>query len=158
MMAMQAAQQAALATNSNAASRRSDGCVQVPRRLLSGRLPLMLVVQLIYFVGMAEVSLQPTSAVGAPRRGQRRRVRNLLKLFVLGICLFIGFFIVAIVFGIIAAILIGALMMASPTLLFVVGGLVYLAILVVIYPLMFSSNYLVWKDMLGDTSPPSLTL
>jgi hypothetical protein len=157
VMAMQAAQKAAMATGSP---------VPPPDMAVLGSIMLMYVVGipvfalllLVYFVGIAEIALGQASPVAALTEAAGGVLRNLIKLLVFGFCLTVGivilFFIVALVLGIAGAVV----MMMSPVLGMIALFVVYLVMIVVVYPLMFSSNYLVWKDMLGDTSPPALTL
>ena len=119
-------------------------------------MPLLFLLQFVYMVGLAEVSLRPTGPVQALLGALQAVLRNAFKLLLLMICLgmvagFVGA-IVAIVFAVLAAVL----AMLSPVLMAVVVGVVYIALLLVIYPLMFAGNYYAWKDLLGEgVAPPA---
>jgi len=121
-------------------------------------LPVFAILQLIYFVGMAEVSVSHTSPVAALTEAAGGVLRNLLKLILFGFCLAMAAGVLMMILMVIVGLVFGVLMMLSPVLGAIVGVVMYVLLLVVLYPVMFTSNYLVWKDMLGDTSPPSLTL
>jgi hypothetical protein len=157
LLALSAAQQLALASHT--------APPQPDMALIGGMLlmyvialPTFAVLQLIYFVGMSEVAVQQTSPVAALGEAAGGVLRNLVKLLVFGFCLAMGAFIVMMIVMVVLVLVIGLVGFLSPVVAAIFGALVYLAFLLVMYPLMFASNYLVWKDMLGDTSPPALTL
>jgi hypothetical protein len=112
-------------------------------------LPTMFVLQFIYMVGLAEVSLRPTSAPAAFGEAAGGVLRNLVKLLVFMFCIFMLAGVLIGVLALVVGLLAAVLAFVSKALLFVVIGLFYLALLLVMYPLMFAGNYYVWKDMLG---------
>jgi hypothetical protein len=152
LVAMQAAQQAALATG---------GQPPPPSPALLGQifliymlaLPTLLVLQFIYMVAFAEVSLRPTPVLAALGEATQGVLRNLLKLLLLMFCVgmiaMFAMFLVALVLGVIAAVL----MLVSKVLGLIAIGLLYMAFALLLYPVMFAGNYYVWKDMLGGDEP-----
>ena len=155
LMAMQAAQDAALATGSPPPP---------PDMALLGKvllmyvvaLPLLVVLQLIYMAGLAEVSLRPTSAPGAFAEAAGGVLRNLLKLLLFLFCLWMGLSMVLLVVVLVVGVVIAGLMLLSPVAGMVVAGIAYVALLTFVYPLMFAGHYYLWKDMLGGEEPPAL--
>ena len=117
-------------------------------------LPTMMLLQFVYMVGLAEVSLRPTPALRAFLDAWQAVLRNALKLLLLVFCLFVGFGAVIGIFAVVIALLAVALSLISPVLTGVVIALLYVAVLLVVYPLMFAGNYYAWKDLLGDGGAP----
>jgi hypothetical protein len=120
-------------------------------------MPLMFLLQFVYMVGLAEISLRSTGPVQAFIGALVAVSRNVLKLLLLMLCvgmvagMVVG--IVAIVFVVLAAVL----ALLSPVLMAVVVGVLYIALLLAVYPLMFTGNYYAWKDLLGEggSAPPA---
>jgi hypothetical protein len=117
-------------------------------------MPLLFLLQFVYMVGLAEVALRSTGPVQAFLGALQAVGRNAFKLLLLMLCLFMGF---GAVFGIVAvvfAILAAVLALISPVLMAAAIALLYLVLLLVVYPLMFAGNYYAWRDLLGDGVPP----
>ena len=113
-------------------------------------LPLMFLLQFVYMVGMAEIALSPTGPLQAFAGALQAVVRNALKLLLLLLCLGMVAGVVGAVVAIVLAILAAVLAMLSPVLMAVAIGVIYIALLLVVYPLMFAGNYYAWKDLLGE--------
>lgn len=149
LVAMQAAQNAALL---------SGQTPPTPDMSVIGRillmyvfvLPVMLLLQFVYMLGLAEVSLRPTPVLVAFKDAFAGVLRNSLKLllfmFVLGMVVGVVFSIIVLVLVLVVA----ALGMISKSLAAVAIVLMYIPILLVMYPLMFAGHYMVWKSMLGS--------
>ena len=148
IIAMNAAQQAALATGAEppAPSMAVLGQIFLMYVVL---LPTMFVLQFIYMVGLAEVALRPTSGVQAFAEAAGGVLRNLVKLLVLMFCVGMLAGVAIMLVAVVVALLAVGLAFISPVLMGIVVGLLYLALILVIYPLMFAGHYFVWKDMLG---------
>ena len=148
IVAMQAAQQAALATGA-APPPPSMAVLGQVFLMYTVLLPTLFVLQFIYMVGLAEVALRPTSGTEAFAEAAGGVLRNLVKLlllmFVVGMLSGIVVMILAVVVGLLAF----ALSFVSQVLMAAVVAICYLALILAIYPLMFAGNYFVWKDMLG---------
>jgi hypothetical protein len=118
-------------------------------------MPVLFVLQFVYMVGIAEVSLRPTGPVQAFLGAMQAVLRNAFKLLLLMICLgMVAGFVGAIVVFVLA-LLAAVLALLSPVLMGLAIGLVYIALLLVVYPLMFAGNYYAWKDLLGEGTAES---
>ena len=119
-------------------------------------LGVAMLLQFVYMVGLAEISLRPTPIIEALTLAMVGVFKNLLKLIVFLIGLFMGasvvIFVIALVLGIVAVLL----SLISPILGMLVTLLIYIPVLLCMYPLMFAGHYFVWKSILdGDASAPS---
>jgi len=117
-------------------------------------LPLLFLLQFVYMIGLAEVALRSTGPVQAFLGALQAVGRNAFKLLLLMLCLTMGF---GAVFGVVAvvfAILAAVLALVSPVLMGAAIALLYVVLLLVVYPLMFAGNYYAWRDLLGDGVPP----
>lgn len=115
----------------------------------------VMVLQLVYMVGFAEVALQPTDALPALHASAGAVLHNMLKLIVFAFCLFI---VAGVIFGVIGTVLVllaVALAMLHPALGVVAALALYVPVFLCMYPLMFAGNYFAWKSMLGRESPPA---
>lgn len=109
-----------------------------------------MVLQLVYLLGYAEISLRETPALQALGLAFSSVGRNALKLLLF---LFFASSIFGIVFMIIAVVL--ALVVIGLNFIHValaVAAMVvfYVALLLLIYPLMFAGSYFFWKSALGE--------
>jgi hypothetical protein len=112
------------------------------------------VLQVAYGIGVAEVALRAGSPLGALRLGLGATLRNLGKLVVMLFVLVVGFGIAWFALVLVVVVLVVVLSLVSHVLAAVVAGLVYLGLLACVYPLMFSGQYLAWKDMVGGEDAP----
>jgi hypothetical protein len=113
----------------------------------------MLLMQFIYMLGFAEVALRPTSALAALRLAIAGVLRNVFKLALLLIVVFIGAMVVLMIFAVLLALVMVVLSLMSPVLGAIVVFALYVPLILVMYPLMFGGHYFVWKDILGDAQP-----
>jgi hypothetical protein len=120
-------------------------------------LPLMFLLQFVYMVGLAEVSLRSTPVLVAFKDSCVAVARNSLKLLLFMLALMFVGGVLAFVVGLVLALLIAATAFISQTASIVLLVALYIPILLVIYPLMFAGHYVVWKSMLGDepSMPPA---
>ena len=117
-------------------------------------LPTMMLLQFVYMVGLAEVSLRPTPALQAFLGSLQAVGRNALKLLLFVFCLYLGFGAVLTVVVLLLVLLGVVLALVSPVLMGIVMALFYVLLLLVLYPLMFSGNYHAWRDLLGGGAAP----
>lgn len=117
-------------------------------------LAIIMVAQFAYMVAFAEVSLTPRSPVEAMRNAFAGVGRNALKLLLFMICVGIIAMLAMLVVGLVLALVIAALSMLGKAVMFVGILLIYIPFVLLLYPIMFASTYLVWKSMLGDSAPP----
>ena len=107
-------------------------------------------LQMVTLLALAEVAARPTSAWSALVLATRAIARNFFKLVLFGFCASMLFWAILMIV-ILPLVLLGvALAFISPVLSAVVIVIGYLALLALIYPLMFISQYLMWKGMLTD--------
>ena len=111
-----------------------------------------MLLQFVYLVGFAEVSLRKTPALEAMRLAMLATLKNALKLLLFAFVTFsaIGaiFFVVILVLVLLGAVL----ALINPALAAIVAIAFYIPFLLCIYPLMFVGGYFAWKDMLNDGS------
>ena len=120
----------------------------------AGMFLVLIPLQFVYMLGFAEVSLRATGAIEALRLGAVGMVRNLLQLFVfaVGAIMVLGVVFVCIV--LVLALLVWLLSLVSSMLAVVAIIVLYFAVLLCLYPLMFAGHYFAWKSVLGDDSVP----
>jgi hypothetical protein len=113
-----------------------------------------LLAQLVSFVALGEIAARPTPPLAALLLATRAVWRNLLKLIVFGIVLYVAMNVVMMIV-IIPMVLVGiGLAFINPILAGVVIGVLYLALIVAMYPVMFVFAYLLWKGLLAGNTPP----
>lgn len=118
---------------------------------------VMCALQVVYLAMFSEIALRPTPVVAALLGALHGVGRNLLKLMLFGLCLILIAFVSVLLFGLVVALVLFVASLLGKVLAFVLAGVLYLALLLLIYPLMFASGYLAWKSLLGDaTEPPAL--
>lgn len=114
---------------------------------------VMMFLQPVSLMAFAEVALRPTAPVAAIVLAARAVLRNVFKLilmwFLASSLLGVAMMVVIIPLALIA----GGLAFISPALAIVVGGIVYLALIAGMYPLMFVYLYAMWKGLLADALP-----
>lgn len=117
-----------------------------------------LLVMGIYAVGFGQVTLAGRSPLAALKDGFVGSLKNLLPLLVMAISLAVACLLVALGFGILAAIaaLLGKLGGIWLTLLLLIP--LYAALVLVLYVVMFGVMYFMWRDICGgsDTSPQTV--
>lgn len=113
-------------------------------------LPVMVVLQFVYMLGFAEVSLRPTAPLTALRAAFGGVARNLGKLVLLLLVVGMGLSIVMMVVVLLLVLVMAVLSLVSPVLGAVAMLALYLPFVLLMYPLMFGGHYFMWKDMLGD--------
>jgi hypothetical protein len=154
LLATQAAQAAAMATGAQPPP-PSPAMIVKFLALEAVLIPVMIVLQFIYMVGFAEVSMRATPPIAALSLAAGGVFRNILKLvlflFCFGMVLSVGMMIVFLVFGLVAMLL----AFVSPVLAIVVIAIAYVVFLAFVYPMMFAMHYYMWKAMLGDEAPAS---
>lgn len=112
-----------------------------------------LLAQVVSFVALGEVAARPTPPLAALMLAARAVGRNVLKLFVFGLVLYMATSI-AMMIIIVPLVLVGiGLTFVSPILGAVVIGVMYLALIVAMYPVMFVFSYLLWKGLLAGGAP-----
>jgi hypothetical protein len=111
------------------------------------------VMQVAFGIGFAEIALRPTSPVQALGLAFGGTLRNLPKLLVLCFALLVAAVIAWLGVVLVMMVTLFVLMLASKALGFVVGGLLYVFVLLCVYPLMFGGQYVAWKGILDGDAP-----
>ena len=112
-----------------------------------------ILAQVVSFVALGEIAARPTPPLAALMLAARAVGRNVLKLFVFGIVLYAATSLVMTIV-IVPMVLIGVgLVFISPIVAGVVIGLLYLALIAAMYPVMFVFSYLLWKGLLAGGAP-----
>jgi len=110
-------------------------------------------LQFVYMVGFTEISLRPTSPMAAMKEAAIGVFKNALKLSLLFICVGTVFYIAMLIAAMILGLIVVALSFIHP----VIGGIaavaLFLPFFLCIYPLLFSGHYFMWNGILGGNIP-----
>ena len=118
-----------------------------------GFIGLALLLQFVYMLGFAEISLRPTTTVEALKLALAGVFRNALKLVVFLFCALTLFSIVLFIVALLLGLVIWLASLIHPALSILIALMFYLPFLLCMYPLMFAGSYFVWKSILaGETS------
>lgn len=101
----------------------------------------------VYAIGICQVALRRQSALAALRDGIAGAFKNVLPLVVLAICGLLLIFVMALVFGVVATILVLLGALVSTTVGLVLAIPVYLAMMVLLCAVMMGVNYAIWHDV-----------
>lgn len=114
-------------------------------------------LQLMFLLGFSQATLTESSAVDSLKYAIAGVMKNLLSL--IGFTLI--FLVVAIVAVLLIGLVIGLLLMLlgfiHQALAVTAGIILYAALLLIIYPVMFSFTYFLWKGILGKDEPAITT-
>jgi hypothetical protein len=119
-------------------------------------LAVAMLLNFVYMVGFAEISLRTTPVIETLQLAVIGVFRNLLKLIVFLIALFMGMSTVIFIFALILGVLAALLSLISPILGLLVALIIYVPFLLCIYPLMFAGHYFVWKSILDGSGPEAV--
>lgn len=106
-------------------------------------------LQFVYLVGFAEISLRDTSILDALKQATGGVARNSIKLILFLICFGLLALVVFMIIGVVVGLVIAALSMISASLSMAAMVILYIPFALLMYPLMFASHYFVWKSILG---------
>lgn len=106
-------------------------------------------LQFVYLIGFAEISLRDTTILEALKQAAGGVGRNAIKLvvFLIGFCLIAV--VAMVIVGLVVALLMFLVSLVSAKLAMAALIVLYVPILLLIYPLMFASHYFMWKSILG---------
>jgi len=110
-------------------------------------------LQLVYMVGFTEISLRPTSATAAMKSAVEAVLKNALKLLLVMICVGIVFYIAFFIISIVLVLIIGLVSFIHPVAGVIAAVALFLPLMLMLYPLMFSGHYFMWKGLLGASAP-----
>jgi hypothetical protein len=115
---------------------------------------VILVLQFVYMVAFADVSLRQSAPVAALRDAFAGVGRNSPKLLLFAVCIGIASIVVMVLVGLVVGLLFMALSMLGTAVMVIGMLLLYIPLLLLMYPIMFAGSYFVWKSILGDAAPP----
>ncbi|MEO8000976.1 MAG: hypothetical protein ABI644_03800 [Arenimonas sp.] len=114
---------------------------------------IAMFLQFVYMVGFTEISLRPTSALAAMKMAAEAVFKNALKLLLVLICVGIVFYIVFFIISIILVLIIGLVSLIHPVAGAIAAFALFLPLMLLLYPLIFSGHYFMWKSLLGSNAP-----
>lgn len=115
----------------------------------SGLILLGTVLQCMFMLGFTQAALTETNAIDSMKDGIAATLKNLGSLLLFMLATLLVAFASILVMGLIAGLLIAALSMLNSNIALAFGAVIYLLLILFIYPLMFSFQYLFWRDVLG---------
>jgi len=110
-------------------------------------------LQLVYMVGFTEISLRSTPVVTAMKMAAQAVLKNALKLILVIICVGIIFYIAFFIVSFLLMLIIGLATVIHPVAGAIVAFVLFLPLMLLMYPLIFSGHYFMWKGLLGGTAP-----
>jgi hypothetical protein len=117
-------------------------------------IPFLFGLSYIYMLAFAEISLRPTGVFEALKLAIFACFKNFFKLAFFTVAAGIVLYLVFLILIVVLVFFIALLSMMHVALGMVIGGFLYLVIVLLMYPLMFSGYYFVWKSMLGPQQNP----
>lgn len=116
----------------------------------AGILVLGVVLQSMFMLGFCQAALTESPAGDALKAGIAGTLKNLISILAFLLVFMAAVLAVAIVIGILAALAIGLLSFLSKTAAYAIGVVLYVLVILLIYPLLFSFQYYVWQGILGN--------
>lgn len=116
----------------------------------AGILVLGVVLQSMFMLGFCQAALTESRAGGALKAGIAGTLKNLISILAFLLVFMVAVLAVAIVIGILAALAIGLLSFLSKTVAYAIGIVLYVLVILLIYPLLFSFQYYLWQGILGN--------
>ena len=107
------------------------------------------VLQTAFMLGFCQAALTDTGAMDSVKDGFAATLKNLGSLLLFMLTMLLVVIVAALVIGLVAGLLIAALSMLNSSIALALGAVLYILLLLFIYPLMFSFQYLFWRDVLG---------
>ena len=114
-----------------------------------GLILLGTVLQCMFMLGFTQAALTQANAIDSVKDGIAATLKNLGSLLLFMLIMLVVVLAAALVMGLVAGLLIAALSMLNSNLALAIGAVIYLLLILFIYPLMFSFQYLFWRDVLG---------
>ncbi len=117
-----------------------------------GLVLLGTVLQCMFMLGFTQAALTEADAIDSLKDGFAATMKNLGNLLLFTLITLLAALVSIFVIALVAGLLIAALGMINSNLALAVGMAIYLLLILFIYPLMFSFQYLFWRDVLGGNS------
>ena len=114
-------------------------------------------LQQMILLGFTQATLSDNNALQSLKAGLSGVLKNLVNFIIFFLLTLIAFLIVAVLFGIVIGLAVGAIALLNNTTVSLIGFAIlfvlYIALILFIYPLMFSFNFFTWKGILGSAEP-----
>lgn len=109
----------------------------------------------LYAISLGQVALNRRNVFGALGDGLLGALKNLLPLLVLALCTLVAAIVAVIAFVILALLLVLLAKLAGAWLMLVVVVPLYIALLLVMFTIMFGVMHSQWRDVCGDDNEPN---
>lgn len=109
----------------------------------------------IYAISLGQVALRGRSVLGAIGDGFIGSLKNLLPLLVFALCLVVAWLLVALCVGVAIAVLALLGKVVGAWLTFVLVVPLYIALVLMMFVVMFGTMYQLWRDVCGDDATPT---
>ena len=116
----------------------------------AGIIVLGVVLQSMFMLGFCQAALTESGAGDALKAGIAGALKNLLSILAFLLVFMVAVLVTAVLIGVLAALAIGLLSFLSKTMAFAIGVVLYVLIILLIYPLLFSFQFYLWKGILGN--------
>ena len=113
------------------------------------------VLQSMFMLGFTQAALTDANAVDSLKAGIAGMLKNLPAFLAFMILALIGMILVIIAAVLVIVLAITLLSFVHQSLGFIMGAALYVVLILYIYPLMFSFQYLLWEGILGDEHSPN---
>ncbi len=113
------------------------------------------ILQSMFMLGFTQASLTDDSAIDSIKAGINGMLKNLPVFLAFMLLALVGMIIVLVIVALLAGLVIALLTFVHQSLGLIVGGILYLLLILFIYPLMFSFQYLFWEGILGNETTPN---
>lgn len=110
-------------------------------------------LQLIFLLGFSQVALTDSSAVDSLKNAIAGVLKNLLSMVAFTLIFLVVALVLGMLFGGLIVLLVVLLGYIHQALAVIAGIILYAALLLTIYPVMFSFIYYLWKGILGKDEP-----
>jgi hypothetical protein len=105
-------------------------------------------------IGVGQASLRDQPPLAALRDGITGSFKNALPLLVLAICGLVAFCVIAMAFGLFAAMLLLVAMLAGKLAAFILMVLLDIVLVILLYAFMMGVNHAMWRDVANDVALP----
>ena len=107
----------------------------------------------VYAIGFGQAALAGRGIGAAFADGVSGTIKNVLPIVVLAAIAFVGFMVLAVGFGLLAALVAVVASFVHPVLGMLLMVPLYFALVLVMYVVMFGVMYYMWRDVCGGDSP-----
>ncbi|MEP6898750.1 MAG: hypothetical protein ABI870_09485 [Rhodanobacter sp.] len=117
---------------------------------------LALFIMGLYAIGLGQVALRRRGVFGAVGDGIVGALKNLLPLIVFAVSVFLAWIAIAIVLVIVVIVVALLAKLVGTWLMIVVMMAFYIAMMLIMFTMMFGTMYYLWRDVCGDDTVPGM--